>query len=341
MKNNILYLVLFLVLLAVAGWLITENRGSGTLDKDGKERYAFSIKDTADIDKIIIKDKNPRQVILKRQSNHWTVNSEHRARKDAIRILLETLYRMEMRNFIEERMQETVIKRMTVYGKEVQVFKNGKLFKTYYVGTEAQDEMATYMLIKGSDQPFAVHIPGFNGYLSSRFFTEEHLWRSRDVITMNPRNIRSVEMYYPDSADASFKLHVFSPDSLYITNLRSGEVLRNRDKVKTNLFLNAFKNLKYEGLIVPSDPIYGRRDSLLASTPVFRMELTDVDGKTTSLSGYRIKGNAEMEMLEPDMERRDYDVDRMHGFINDEQMVLLQYYGLSSILKPRQYFLKN
>ncbi|MGB0176318.1 MAG: DUF4340 domain-containing protein [Owenweeksia sp.] len=339
MKKNLIYLIVFVVLLAVAGWLLSERNTSGTLDKQGAERYAFTIKDTADIDKIIIKDKTPSEVILKRSKSYWTVNGDKRVRNDAIEVLLETLYRMEMRNFIPERMQETVIKRMTVYGKEVEVFKNGKLFKTFYVGTEAQDEMATYMLIKGSDQPFAVHIPGFNGYLSSRFFTKEHLWRSRDVISIEPRSVRSIEMSYPDSVASSFKFNVFSPDSIYITSLQTGAVLTNRDKVKSNLFLNAFKNLKYEGLIIPSDPIYSRRDSLLASVPIFRMKLTDVDGKITTLSGYRIKSPA--ESMNPDLERQDFDVDRMHGFINDEQMVLLQYYGLDAILKSKDYFLKK
>lgn len=338
MKKNLIYLVVFVVLLIIAGWLLTERGSSGTLNKEGAERYAFTVKDTAEIDKIIIKDKTPREVVLRRKSDYWTVNSKGRVRKDAIEVLLETFYRMEMRNFIQERMQETVIKRMTVYGKEVQVYKNGKLFKTFYVGTETQDEMGTYMLIKGSDQPFAVHMPGFNGYLSSRFFTEEHLWKSRDVISIEPRSIRTIEMLYPDSLAASFKFNVFSPDSMYIKSLQTGEVLRNRDKVKSNLFLGAFKNLKYEGMILKTDPIYSRRDSLLASTPVFKMKLTDIDGKVTTLSGYRIKPS--VEVFDPEVERYDYDVDRMHGFINDQQMVLLQYYGLRPIMKGKDYFSK-
>ncbi|HAD96919.1 MAG TPA: hypothetical protein DCG19_05900, partial [Cryomorphaceae bacterium] len=167
MKKNLIYLLVFIVLLVVAGWLLTRNNREGTLGLEGNERYAFAIKDTGDVDKIIIKDKTPSEIILKRDDHHWTVNGSGRAREDAIEILLETLYRMEMRNFIPERMQPTVIKRMAVRGKEVQIYKNGKLAKTFYVGTEAHDEMATYMLIKGSDQPFAVHIPGFNGFLST------------------------------------------------------------------------------------------------------------------------------------------------------------------------------
>ncbi len=333
-RKNIVYLLTFIILLAVAGWLYTSRSKGTTLDR--KVEYNFTIRDTANVDKIIIEDKSPAKVILSRSTNGWMVNGEFKARKDAIEVLLETLHRMEMRNFIPEKLQQTVIKRLSVFGKEVQVFKNGKLFKTFYVGTNSQDEMATYMMIKGAAAPYAVHIPGFNGFLSTRFFTDDNLWRSRDLISMNPVNIKEVKMYYPDSVDASFKISIFNSDSLFITRLNDNRIVKNVNMVNTRLFLSAFRNLKYEGAIVPTDPIWQRRDSLLASIPAFRLEVKDVDGKVTAVSGYRIKGS--ILPVEEDEEEAEYDPDRMHGFINDERMVLLQFYGLKNVLKSLSYF---
>lgn len=327
---------MFLVLLGVAGWLITEDSSNGTITREGKASYDFSIKDTAEVDKIIIQDKTPSKVVLTRSKDGWLVDNDFRARKEAIRTLLLTLSRMEMRNFIEDKMQQTVIKRMAVYGKEVEVYKNGKLFKVFYIGTESQDEMATYMMLKGSDQPFAVSIPGFNGFLSSRFFTQASLWRSRDVITINPRNIREVEMIYTDSAYASFKITRYSADSLYVTRIQDGQIINKLNAVNTNLFLSAFRNLKYEGAIIPTDKIYHKRDSLLANIPVFKLKITDNDGKNTELCGYHIK--APLESYDPDVALKEYDPDRMHGFINNEQMVLIQYYGLRHVLKGYSHF---
>ncbi len=104
MKNkNIIYLVVLVVLLAVAGWLISQRNGSGTLER--KMDYTFTIPDTAAVDKIVISDKRPSSVTLNREDGYWSVNGEFRARKDAINTLLETLNRMQMRNFIEERMK--------------------------------------------------------------------------------------------------------------------------------------------------------------------------------------------------------------------------------------------
>lgn len=334
-KKNLLYLLILVLLLGVAGWLLTERNQNSTLG-ERKMDYNFTVPDTAAVDKIIISDKSPSTVSLTRGSEGWLVNGEYRARKDAIKVLLMTLNRMEMRNFIPEEMKPTVIKRMSVYGKEVKVYKNGRLLRHFYVGTEAHDEMATYMMIKGSDAPYAVHIPGFNGYLSSRFFTEPYLWKSRDITYMDPRNIREATMIYPDSLQASFRVNVFSPDSLFITNLANDRVVWPINIVKARQYLAALGNIKYEGAILTTDPIYARRDSLLASKPVFELELKDIDGKVVNVQGYHIKGAA--ETFDPELPASKFDPDRMHGFINEEQMVLLQYYGLRKVLQPLSYF---
>ncbi len=338
MSKNVVYLIVLVVLLGVAGWLISSREGNSTLER--KMDYSFTIKDTAAVDKIIIKDKTPSEVVLSRNSKgKWLVGNEFPVRKDAIDVLLMTLYRMELRNFLPQKLKPIVIKRMATFGKEVQVYKNGELFKTFYVGTETADEMGTYMMIKGSDAPYAVHIPGFNGYLSSRFFTQPHLWKSRDITRMNPRTIREVELTYPDSANASFRLTVFSPDSLFFTNLRTGKPVKNINKVKAILFLNALGNMKYQGAILPSDGIWARRDSLLASTPVFNLRIKDIDGRTTRLEGYKIIGPA--ESFDPDLDAPEFDRDLMHGFINREEMVLLQYYGLQNVLVPLGFFVEG
>lgn len=334
MKKNLFYLLVFVVLLSVAGYLLSENQKRSTLE--GQENYAFSFPDTAAIDKIVIESKKPSEATLIRTKDGWRLNGDSPVRRDAMQTLLETLYRMEMRNFLPERMQSTVIRNLSVLGKKVKIYQRDKLYKTLYVGNQTQDELGTYMMIEGADAPYAVHIPGFNGFLNTRFIDDPELWRRRDLVRIDPRNIKEVRMIYPDSLEASFRLRVFSPDSLYFVRSSDNEVITDFNPTRARLFLAAFKNLRYEGAIVPSDAIYARRDSLLASTPLFRLEVKDIDGKVTTVSGYRIKG--ESQTIDPDDPRTFFDPDRLHGFINDQRMVLLQYYGLRNVLKPLGYF---
>lgn len=329
MKKNLLYLIVFVVLLLVAGYFLSQNSGGTTLE--GPENYAFSIKDTASIDKIVISDKTPNVASLKRTSDGWELDGEYPVRRDAIEILLETLYRMEMKNFLPQRLVPEVEKQIAVYGKKVEIYQDGKLSKVLYVGNPTASEMGTYMKLADGDLPYAVHIPGFNGFLNTRFISESYLWRSRRLVPMKAQSIKEVELVYPDSLEASFTLSVFSTDSITLTRASTNEVVRDFSQVKGRLFLAACANIKAEGEIIPSDPIYSRRDSLLAATPVFTLNIRSKGGELRKVNGYRIK--AAPETIDYDVPSSFYDPDRLHGFVNDDRMVLLQYYGLRNVLR--------
>jgi len=336
MKKNLLYLTVFIVLLAAAGYLLTEDPGTSTLD--GADNYDFAVSDTAAVTKIVISDKTPSSATVKRTSDGWELEGGHPARKDAIEILLETLNRMRMKNFLTQQMVPEVERQLAVYGKRVEIYKGDKLDKVIYVGLPTQSEMGTYMKLENGDLPYAVHIPGFNGFLNTRFISEPYLWRSRDLVRMNARNIREVEMIYPDSLEASFKIKVFSPDSIYMLSA-DNEVQERFSPLKGQMYLAACAKLKYEGEIIPSDPIYNRRDSLLSSTPVFKLLVRSVAGEETKVSGYKIK--AAPETIDYDDPSTFFDPDRMHGFINDDRMVLLQFYALRNVFKSQEELLQE
>ena len=53
--------------------------------------------------------------------------------------------------------------------------------KTWYVGTATPSHTGTYMVLETPEgrgaKPYVVHMEGFTGYLSTRFFTSERDWR--------------------------------------------------------------------------------------------------------------------------------------------------------------------
>ncbi len=332
-RTTLLYAALIIVLAAVSVWLMKETDEESTL-KDLREEYRFYVEDTAAVDQIILYDKTPSRVELTRTANGWMVDGQYPAREDAVETLLLTLNRMQMRNFIPDRMQETVIKRMSVYGKTVEIYANGKLIRTIIVGTDTPDEMGTYMMIKGANAPYAVHIPGFNGFLSTRFFTEPWLWYKRIITDFNPADIQKVSMVYPDSAINSFTLEAESGDNFRLTS----EAFPNGIRVapaRAKQFLVAAASMRYEGAIIPSDAIFARKDSLLASSPVFNLTVETAD-ETVNLKAFRIKGPA--ESIDPDTEAPEFDPDRLHAIVNDDRMILVQYYGLRRVLVTPEYF---
>ena len=100
MKNKKTLWMLLPLIAALVWWLNqTDDRGMGELSE---ESYAFGIEDTASVDRIVISNKVPQRVKLYRNKQGvWQLNGRP-IRKDAMEVLMETLKRMTMRNFVPE-----------------------------------------------------------------------------------------------------------------------------------------------------------------------------------------------------------------------------------------------
>jgi len=320
MKRYALPLGLILVAVAIAAVLFFPKNSGGVSEDDSE--YQFGLSDTASIDSIVLSDKHPRRSALVRTQAGWTIAGQP-ARTDAIEVLLETLARMEMRNFLAPDAQPEALKRMAVYGKEVKVWGKGKLIHHFFVGTDTPDQAATYMLKAGAQQVFAVHMTGFNGFLSTRFITDPVLWRDRQLFVWKgiPQQIK---VDYPKEPAQGFTL-VRQGEQWSLKGSSAGV-----SPQAVAAFVGAFRTLKFEGAIVPEDAIFSRKDSLLASVPVLVIEVIDADGQRQEVRGYAIKPPEDTY----DSQGRPLvaDPDRMHGILSDGRMVLLQYFGLKTVM---------
>ena len=338
MKKN-LFILLGLIILSLVGYyLLKQNKSRNTLS-DLEAEYSFTIEDTASIDRIVISDKSPRKVDLQKIDGVWQLNNR-KVRTDVIEVLLETFRRMEMRNFVEEKAKEEVVRRMATYAKEVIVYSNGQKTKHFFVGTDTPDQMATYMMIEGGSQAYAVHIPGFNGYLSSRFITIDELLYDRALFPMASNDIQSFTLSYAAIPENSFEISR-TAETTQLKRIKEGNwVDVPSDSKLLDLYLKQIVKLNYEGAIVESDPIYSRKDSLLAVKPFIEFQLTNTNGEAISLKAYQIK-SAENE-VDALGEAREFDPDRLHAILSDGRMVLLQYFGLrDALLIADQLMLKT
>jgi len=297
---------------------------------DDSELYNFSIADTSAITKFVIWDKSPDTVVLERQADHWLVNGKHHARPDAIEVLLETMYRIRLRNFPQSTAQETILRAMGAYGKHVDVYQGGTLAKSFTVGTETPDMLGTYMLRDGFDTPVATHLPGFNGYLSSRFFIREDLWRTREIFpSKNP--IASVSLVYPDTAVMEIKLQ----EDTYQLVGNNGESMRADDMASQALF-KAIQQVQYEGMIIPSDLVFPKKDSIASSIPVAFVSVEYQNGQRADMRLYHVPGGP--DILDGEGNPQEWDPDRFYALLSDGRFVLTQRYGLQHVLKSFRAF---
>ena len=87
-----------------------------------------------------------------------------------------------------------VVKDMATEGIKVEIYaKNGKALRTFYVGGSTSDDRGTFMMMENSNEPYVMHIQGFQGMLRPRFHTDEQDWRDRFVFKLKPEDIKMVD----------------------------------------------------------------------------------------------------------------------------------------------------
>ena len=294
--------------------------------------YDFAVGDTSAITRIVIWDKSPDTVVLTRTSgSQWLVNGTYIARHDAIEVILETLYRVRLRNFPQAAAQNTILTGMATYGKRVEVYQGDEQVKAFTVGTETPDMLGTYMLMEGYETPVATYLPGFNGYLSSRFFLREDLWRTRELWPSQDE-IVTVSFLYPDAEHFALR-----KEGVEFSLTRGQEEGIQGDPMACQALIKGIRQVQYEGMIIPSDLAWAKQDSIAASKPVAQIAVQYTDGSSATLSLYPVPGGP--DILDENGQPQEFDPDRFYGILSDGRFVLAQRYGIQHVLKSFEAFL--
>ena len=314
-----------------------------------KAQYDFAVPDTASITKIVIRDKKPSSVTLERTAKGWVVDSVHPVRKDAIEVLLKTLSEVRLKNFVTESAVPEIEQRMEVYGKWVEVFVGKQRVKHYIVGTETPDMLGTYYKMVGAELPFSVYIQGFNGYLSTRFFTESTLWRDRTIFGLAPAAIKNIEMVLPQDPSGGWVITrqnlkdlngpllepASTPEHWSMVDA-SFETVQVKDDLALFTVVKSVQTLKYEGAIISSDNVWIKKDSIFASTPAFELLVNTAEGQQLRTRAFYKKPEGQQQAADGTVHV--WDPDRFYAELPDGRMALIQRYGWRNLLKLRWDF---
>jgi len=342
MKKNRVALILVIVLGSLSFWFIV-NKKSGTIKETLRD---FAVKDTASINKIFLADKSGNAVTLERQtSGHWTVNGKYNVRPDAIETLLYTIMKIDIKEPVGKNAQDNVIKRLAAKAVRCEIYQNSKLTKAYYVGTETQDMTGTYMILmdletmKPSAKPFCTYIPGFEGYLTTRYFVEEKGWRDRTVFQYVPSEIKSVKVEITSNPDYNYEVLVNGNNNYEVKMLAYNKPIVNLDTLSVKQYLSYFQQLPFEGFEVDLNPT--QIDSVLKSQPINTITVTDINGKTNKVKFYARK-NFKKILDKETGKPIPYDPVRMNALLdNGKDFVLLQFYTFGKVMPTPDYFQKK
>lgn len=336
MKKIVITSIIVIVLAAVAVWLV-KSKGSGTVDEKLKD---FAVADTAAVTKIFLADKSGKNATLTRESSGaWKVNNKYFVRKDAIDLLLTTIKSIEVKSIVGKKAQDNVVKQLASGSTKIEIYQGDNLVKVYYIGRETQDALGTYMLMvnektgKNSSVPFITYIPGFEGYLTTRYFTDENDWRDRVVYRYVPTDIKSVKLDYPFNSSESFEVIHHGNNKFDVR--ASGSSIAGFDTIAAKQYLSYYQNIHFESVEKETAKI--QRDSIIMSGPFAIITVTDMKGESNMVKLFHKK--APPEKLDINGQPMKYDIDRCYGLINNGQdFVLCQYYVFGKLLQSPAYF---
>jgi hypothetical protein len=336
MKKNLIGLAILLILGAIA-FYVYQQRGSGTIKPD---LHDFAVQDTSLVTKIFLVNKAGDRVTLERNgSNGWLVNKDHKARKDAVDILLKTIKRVEMKAPVAKTAHDNIVKLLAGKSVKVEIYEGDELIKTYYVGDATKDNMGTYMLIEGSRTPFICHIPGFMGYLTSRYMTRPLEWRDTEIFNYQLAEIAEVKVDFHQEPERSFKITHSADRVVRLFKLNPTETLiPEMDTVFVKRYLLNYRDIRFEG-IQPYEK--HRIDSIVNSPPYFTITVKNQNGATHSITSYRLPANP--DAIDGEGAPLIWDTDRMHGVMNgnENEILLIQYFSFDRLTVPIQVLLKD
>jgi len=334
-KKNLKLLIALTLLIGLSVYIYLQQKTT-TLKK---ELTDFAIKDTAIIDKFFIADKAGNKVLLEKKDNYrWLLNGRYYARPDVVKNFLSVVCKLQVSSPVAKNAFNNIVKQLATTGIKVELYSKGNNLKTFYVGGANQTSTGTYMMLENSSTPFAVTIPGFEGYLTPNFSSKENIWRSTTVFDYNYNEINKVNFTNYTNPKSSFSItrtveNQLSKIKLVVDN----KEVQNFDTAKVNTYLLQFRNLNYEAI---SDAVRQTRKDSAMQMPIFKIDILATDGIIRSVTFY--KKPVDKGVLDDAGNPTDYDIERMFTIIDGkkEDFIVTQYYVFEKIFKAGKFFLK-
>lgn len=341
MKRNRIAVILVILLGSASFWYMMNSRKS-TLNAEMRN---FAVADTASINKIFLADKEGHEITLERDSTgKWVLDGKYGVRMDALQTLLETIKRVDVKEPVGKKAQDNIIKRIAGKAVKCEIYQNSILTKAYYVGTETQDNTGTYMIMidpetmKTAEKPFVTYIPGFEGYLTTRYFTEEKGWRDRTIFKYIPSDIKSVKMETPFTPEKGYEVIVNGMNDYQVNSLADNKPLQGVDPLAVKQYLSYFQVLTFESFEVDIND--KQIDSVEKCQPINIITVTDNKGNVNKVKFFARA--PKKDAIDATGKPLQFDTERMDALMNNgKDFVMVQYYTFGKVMPPADYFQKG
>jgi len=329
MKKTLPYIVLLVVLAAVALYLYMQDQNS-TLDPGFS---SFGITDRQKVDSVLLRQED-QWVKLHRQEDTWYVNDHMYARDKAIDQFFNLLEDIRVEAPATENNLDELLGMIRENPIHVQIYQHDRLIRNYLVEQSPAKKGHTYMMVHDSRKPFLMNLPGFQGDLAPLYRVEPEFWRDRTLFDYSGLDLKAIEVIYPEKSSASFLL-TYHQDQFRLRSLENKPV-ESFNSNKAARYFSYFGNVRFHSVITDNQHL---SDSLKKSQPLCSIHLTDVKGNRRKLLTYRKKSESGQDAFG---QQSPWDLNFLYGrFEQSEEILLINYTEIDPLLKEINYFREN
>lgn len=318
-KKNNFTLILFLLLAAFAAGAWYFSKEEKTLDKTELIKQGMRFKTgVKDVQKIFIAQRDGTTTTLERKDDYWIVNGKHKANPNIMRNMMTTIGAIDVKFIPTKASNEHIIKEMAAIGIKVELYnKKNQLLKAYYVGGSTNDELGTYMIMEGSDQPYVVHIPSLEGGVRWRFTPKDETWRDKTVFSEKEEDIKYISVEYPTQKDKAFKFVRTNSGKYEVTPFHDfvPASAKTVNEVAAKSFLIGFKKIIAEGFETKNI----NRDSVVNSVPFSIIKVGKTDGTEKSVRFFPLDADEKRALTGETLP-----VHRYYAELDEEDFLLMQ-----------------
>jgi len=276
-------LLLLFVLLGGGAWWYTsqQNAKTSTTTLSSDNDWEMHVDDLDNIGKVFIADRNGRTATIERKNGDWLYNGKYKARPNGVNALLDVIKRVRLKFRPPNAAIDGAIKSLASHGIKVEVYDlKGENLITYYVGGVTPDERGTYMMLEGSENPYVMHIPIWEGSLRTRYFFGDDNWRDKTIFAEKLENITSVSVEYPNRKGISFILEKQNADYT-VRPFNDDMPATNRpvSKGAIEAYLMGFESLVAEAFENDNE----KKDSLSVELPFSIITMENNKGESKSI----------------------------------------------------------
>ncbi len=304
----------------------------------------FSIKDTANIIKFKISDTENNSITISRNNEQksWMIEgSDYLAQQNNVELILETFYRIRIKQDVPEKGVENVLTNIAVRHKKIEIFMKGdeNPIKTWYIGSPTKDHLGTNMLLQNgtikNKVPYITYKPGVNGTLDTRFFTSWVDWRGSGVFNYaDTREISKIQIEFPQDPIESYT--ILRNNDASVSLLGSNKMnISFFDSVQVKHYFTHYHKIHYNKIVF-EESLY--IDSVFSSNTYLKIYVTDKNNEITLAEIWKIK----MPIGTVDDNGTPINYDPSYGYLRVNgvrELLRIQYLSWDLLFKPLSYYL--